>query len=65
MSQPEREIEVRAHAVKLGDWVLGLGRVQSITMTKRITLHSEGNDWRVDLDPHASVVVLRKEQSKS
>jgi hypothetical protein len=57
------EIEVRAREVECGDYLLGLGRVQSVTTANRITLHSEGNDWKVMLDPRHPVVVLRETRS--
>lgn len=54
------EIEVRADQVKPGDYLLGLGRVQSYSEgAGRVALASEGNDWRVRLDPRHRVVVLR------
>ena len=59
------EYEIPADQVKPGDYLLGLGRVQSFNDSggspskRRITLFSEGNDWRVNLNPHSQVVVLR------
>jgi hypothetical protein len=55
------EIEIRADEVKPGDYLLGLGRVQSFTSGgKRITLTSEWDLWRVTLNPRHRVVVLRR-----
>jgi hypothetical protein len=58
----KREIEVRADAVQCGDYLLGLGRVQAFTQYgKRVTLHSEGDDWKVSVHRLHRVVVLRGE----
>lgn len=62
--RPEQlsEIGVRADAVRLGDYLLGLGRVQAITSGgrgKSVTLHSEFGLWRVHVDARHRVVVLR------
>lgn len=55
------EQEIRADEVKPGDYLAGLGRVQNYSEgNRRVTLHSEGNDWRVSLDPRHRVVVLRR-----
>lgn len=53
------EHEIRADEVRPGDYLAGLGRVQSVTTHQRITLHSEGNDWKVSVDPRHRVVVIR------
>lgn len=57
------EIEIRADEVKPGDYLLGLGRIQSYNDSggtrRRITLFSEGSDFRVNLHPLHRVVVLR------
>lgn len=61
----EREIQVRADAVQCGDYLAGLGRVQSFTHggnsnARRVTLSSEGNDWKVNIHPMHPVVVIRR-----
>jgi hypothetical protein len=60
------EYEIRADEVKPGDYLAGLGRVQSFNDSggnaqrkRRITLYSEGDDWRVNVHPSHHVVVLR------
>lgn len=59
MSTPCVEHELRADEVKPGDYLAGLGRVQSYSESKgRVTLRSEGKDWRVSLDKRHRVVVI-------
>jgi hypothetical protein len=54
------EQEVRADAVRLGDYLAGLGRVEGkTTHGRRVTLHSEGNIWKVSADAGHPVVVIR------
>jgi hypothetical protein len=58
------EIEIRADEVKPGDYLPGLGRVQSFSVggqgsQRRVTLFGEGDFWRVSLNPRHRVVVLR------
>lgn len=54
------EHEVRAGDVKLGDYLAGLGRVQSLTTYgKRVTLHGEFDLWRASVDRAHRVVVIR------
>lgn len=63
------EQKIRADEVKCGDYLLGLGRVQSYSEwpdsqgRKRVTLHSEGNDWKVSVHPLHPVVVVRDLES--
>lgn len=53
------EHEVRADEVKPGDYLPGLGRVQSVNTGPRgVKLFSEGNDWTVFLDKRHRVVVI-------
>jgi hypothetical protein len=60
------EHEIRADEVHPGDYLAGLGRVQSFNDSggapgkRRVTLYSEGQDWRVNVHPSHRVVVLRK-----
>ena len=61
MSEPEHEI--RADEVKPGDYLLGLGRVQSFNLggqgsRRRVTLSSEWDLWRVSVHPQHRVVVI-------
>ena len=59
------EYEVRADQVKPGDYLPGLGRIQTTNDSggpltrRRITLYSEGGDWRVIVHPGHPVVVIR------
>jgi hypothetical protein len=55
------EIEVRADEVRLGDYLLGLGVVQTRNLYRgQVTLYSEGPLWRVTVDAAHRVVVLRR-----
>jgi hypothetical protein len=55
------EIEVRADEVRLGDYLLGLGVVQTRNLYRRqVALYSEGPLWRVIVDAAHRVVVLRR-----
>jgi hypothetical protein len=64
-TKDSRETTVRASEVQPGDYLAGLGRVQSFNDSggpvsrRRITLFSEGNDWKVTLNPRHEVVVIR------
>lgn len=59
-AQSTPEIEVPAYAIKLGDYLAGVGRIQSkTTYGKRVTLRGEGDDWKLDVHKLHPLVVLR------
>jgi hypothetical protein len=54
------EIEVPAYAIRLGDYLAGVGRIQSKTSQgKRVVLRGEGDDWKLDVHKLHPLVVLR------